>query len=355
MSLTHYFAIGPVIALLTYAILRLRGRVIKESHREDVTRAPRLCSPSSSTGGAPVPLSTHGRESTALRAVLLTFVIAGIIGLVTWGPFLWRQLPNFRGNNEWTIVTAPGSIERSIGWPAVLPIRFFIEVSRRRPLFYLEMLAAVVYVLPIVFLRHRPELLLWTIWLIVPVAIVTGIDLSRSTVYANQLRYTLVASPAMYVLTALALSHHRGLVKHLPPLFALTLCLAGLPGGYDTHKPDWRDFAGVLNESIKPGDAIIFAGAGEGKDWFSPALYLNVTYYARPAQGRAYLAHDRVDPSFLQSIGAENRVWLVSGWGINAVGPEQILPGFVVAREPVRLGALSVNLYWMNRSMDTVR
>src|SRR5439155_10798706 len=222
MTLTHYFALGTLAALAIYAMLRLRGR---------------------------------GRDH-AVACFAVALAGWGILG----GELVWRHLHNVGGGEAVAFRDdhGPGHAWRTLERFALLPVRYFTEPMSTS--LAVAAIGAAAYLLALLLPRRRPQLSLWGLWLWLTIAPLAVLDLVRGTKHLEFVRYTLLASPAMYALLAGALPASSGKLRHLPPLLTALACAMALPAAYSTWwKADWRALAAVLDREARASDVIVFA------------------------------------------------------------------------------------------------
>ncbi|MEO6435006.1 MAG: glycosyltransferase family 39 protein, partial [Tepidisphaeraceae bacterium] len=224
MALTHYFAVGTMLALFAYALLRLRGR----------TRVH--------TAGC--------------------FLVAGLLWGVLGAPLALRHSRNLDDGRSTQFVQddTPGHAMRTLRRTALLPVRYFTEpMSHSVAPAAIGAVAFVLALLMPLLLRDRRDLLLWGLWLWLTILPIAALDLSRRTQHLEYIRYTLLASPAIYAVAATALANRRGWIRHLPPGVLALACLAALPAAYEAWwKADWRRLAKAIDDHAAPGDVIVF-------------------------------------------------------------------------------------------------
>ncbi|MGB7160391.1 MAG: glycosyltransferase family 39 protein [Tepidisphaeraceae bacterium] len=286
MALTHYFAAGTILALAIYAAVRLRG--------------------------------------SALRTAVASFVVAALLWLPLGGPVAWRHAHNVEDPRGTAFLRddAPGHATRTLLRAATLPARFFTE-----PAIGLIATAAaggIAFVLAMLMPLRRRDLLLWALWLPLTILPMLALDLGRGTQHLEFIRYTLLASPAIYALVAGALSTSRGLLRHVPPAVAVLSCLLALPLAYDVWwKANWRGFAASVDANVKPGDVTVF-WAGNDFPHYPNAVYLHTSYYRRTPQGPIVLLRDPPDDATLRQLRAAPGVLLVA---LSAERLDEALPG----------------------------
>jgi hypothetical protein len=215
---------------------------------------------------------------------------------------------------------------------AILPFRFLTEPLRRA-----EPLAAVMsllFVVPALFLRRRPDLLLWVLLLALPPAFVMGMDLANGTRQLEFLRYTLAASPGAYALLAAMLIPRRAesaaassstdreharpqprWIAHALPAAAVMICVFSLPQAYaetQTPKPDWRPAARLIDTAAGANDAIVFfmpPGPGAG---FTGSHYLALAHYCRQMPRPVIFLSAPPDDAVLTRLREASGVWTVA-------------------------------------------
>ena len=320
--LSHYFAIAPCAAIGAYTLIRLRGR-------------------------------------TRLRTFAALLMAAGLY-LVLWGPFAWRQRANIATNNWWVIDIYPHHTWRTFFSAALLPMRFLTEPLRRAET--AASIAAILYIAPPLFLlnrnpqHRRRDLFIWWLWLISTVAMVVTMDLVQGTRQTDFLRYTIVASPAIYAMLASVLSGLKPRwVAHAIPAAAVLTCLYGLPRAYaepQTPKPDWRIPAALIAKEAKPTDIVLFFGSSPQDRGYTGFHYLALKYYAGDKLPRTllFIARRPTDEEMAR-LRAATGVWLLLP--TDTTLPDNFLPGFRPGPEAHVWGLPGVQL-WIPPSPTTL-
>ena len=223
MMLTHYFAAGVCLCLAIYAMTSLRKRA----------RWIALCS----------------------------FASASAVFLLAWGPFLHQQLPNFSGNYAWIIDHNPGRIGRIFVTFLNLPWRLIADMPTQPWLrFLVAAVGALFYLSAILIFVRRPQLRLWVLWLSCSIGIVVAVDLLRSTAQLGLVRYTLFATPALYVLIAAAIP--RGPWRWAPPALAVIAAMLSLRSAFvPGWKTDLQPAVQVAGNSLQPDDGLVIIGS----------------------------------------------------------------------------------------------
>lgn len=284
--MTHYFALGALAGLGIYAVLRLRG--------------------------------------ASRRQAMMCFAAAALVFLVAWGPSLWSQRQS--AYTAGFLEDEPaGHLWRVAKWVAGLPARYFYEpLSGSRTA---ASCAAVLYVLPFLMARRRPDLLLPGLWLVGTVAVSAGMDLTRCTWQLNVVRYTVVAAPAVYLLVAGLLADQRWLFRPVLPAMAAIACVMAIPMMYGGFQDDLRQMAQYLDRQVGPDDTIIFA-KGDMPAWFAPNLLVNLSHYTPVTRRQTIILREPATEQLLRPLLHGGRVWLVSagqGTGTGVVPHAEVL------------------------------
>jgi uncharacterized membrane protein len=278
MVLSHYFTLGPALAIGVYVLLRL--------------------------GGA------------ARRQAIMALAAAAGIYLITWGPFLWQQRHTILQNNSWTVETAPTHRVLQIWNTLEVPARQLCEPPPGTTRLYA--LSAVLFVLPLALAarRKRPELLLWGLWLVASVAVVAIPDFLRAGTQLGFIRYTAVAGPAVFVMFAALVTPNllrppRPWLAHALPAVAALSCLLTLPSAWRQWKPDYRAVAAFYKSHANRGGGevtlIVELGRPDDVDWF----YATIDHYTDGFRGPVALLGGPAGPELLPRLREFSHIWVV--------------------------------------------
>jgi 4-amino-4-deoxy-L-arabinose transferase-like glycosyltransferase len=288
-SLTHYFVLPVVVTIAIYALLRMSGR--------------------------------------ARRNALLALIASGALVPVLWGHGLWSQRNNFSDPwMYWNIDNAPHHVTATLLRAAGLPIRFLADPYRETAI---TAAAAVIYLLPWLLLRRKPEILLPALWLISCVAMMTALDLSRGTLQLSWVKYTIFGAPALYLI--LPMIGGSGWLGRTVALAAVLYCVQALPQAYQSlsSEPDYRRLAADVDRLSSGDEPILFAGSGWG-EWYTADLYMGVQRYARILPTSVALLQSPVPPPLLAELArqAGGRKLLLVEWTNHPL--TDLLPGWKV-------------------------
>jgi 4-amino-4-deoxy-L-arabinose transferase-like glycosyltransferase len=285
MLFVHYFAAVGAVVLGLYAAIRLRG----------------------------------GDR----RRTLITCVAAAAVFIALCGPSMFRQRLGASGSGTTVFVDEPrGHVLRTFGRAASLPGEFLSPPQIGKE--HLGPITAVICILPLFMLRRRPDLLLWTLWAPLCIAPAVAIDLVAGSSSLNHVRYTILASPAVYALLAAVTSQLRiKPLRHALPALAVLAGAATIGSQTDELRPDWRRLGEVVAGITRPGDVMVVNMRRPNARQSGAFLVLGIEHYAWPLPGPVLLL-DRTP-----SLELQRELGVVPA-GIVVVGdwdsPDSILP-----------------------------
>jgi uncharacterized membrane protein len=270
MMLTHYFAAGVALALGIYVLSSLR--------------------------------------KTALKLGVTASVGAALVFSILWGPSLYRQLPHFQSNYSWLADAGPGHPHRVLLTILNLPWRLITELpSTPTLLIAAKIVAAAFYFFLVIAFIRRPALRVWVVWVTCAIGIVVSVDLIRSTAQLGLLRYTLFATPAMYVLVAAAVE--RGRWRWVLPAAATLLALFSLPSAcVPRWKTDFRTPVQIVAKRMLPGDALVISGPDPIADG---VMFAAFQHYLPTMSTMTAVLTKAPDRATLAQLQQRSRVWLV--------------------------------------------
>jgi hypothetical protein len=278
LMLTHYFAIGAIIAVGIYARIRFGGR--------------------------------------RRTAVLVTIGLSLLVMAAIWGSIAWH--------NRHSYIAGPhfGVSGESL-WLAVIeaPGRLVVGDSRSRLISY--GLAFLVYVLPLLKMRGRPELLFWWIWTVGTLGVVISIDILRSSQLTAMSRYIILASPGVYVLLATSLERGMGRLLPLAVLFAAVVFgIARWQTGSDFVR-NTSAMARLMEKKVGAGDAVIITGHFDSEPAFR---YFILAHYGGDWRNTVVLLTEPPDSELDRQLESFRRVWVIGSDG----GDMRLLPGWKI-------------------------
>jgi len=276
-GLTHYYGLPALAALGVYAAIRLRG-------------------------------AARVQAGTALLGGVALFAIV-------WGPSLLVELRTAPSEASFLPdTTTPGHLARTLLRVALLPQRSLNEPSSQ--VIAVACLGAVLYVLPLLMSRRRPDLLIWWFWMAGALAAPLGLDLMHGWRQLEFLRYASVVILAFYPLIATALDGvRRPWLRHVLPAAAVMSCIISLPRAYaetETPKPEFPYLAQSLKAEAHPGDdVILFYHPYDGG--YPLLWYMGLSWYARDAMPHtAVFVMGPPDERACEVIRRARTVWSVA-------------------------------------------
>src|SRR5207247_1519759 len=119
---------------------------------------------------------------------------------------------------------------------------------------------AALYFVPLFFLRRRPDLLFWIIWLWCMAGGLTAMDLGRGTKHLFHVRYTMAAGPAVYALFAALLRDfgvddggaRSRITSNFLPAVTTMACLLSLGAAFEEPQADYREMARFIDAGYAP-------------------------------------------------------------------------------------------------------
>jgi uncharacterized membrane protein len=292
-ALTHYLSAGALIALAIYAVIRLRGRV---------------------------------RWQT-----IAAFAIAAILILAVWIPMFVTQKHTLPSMTPTFLQEAPGAnhakltLFRIIG----LPTENLLGEARGEALTSKLVLAIFLFTIPLPLIRliKRRDLLLWILWTLGTIGFVAAMDLTRQTTLVGYMRYTILASPAIYAVIAAFDWPRRNFLRDAVAIAAVGLIgvvavqrsVDGVPA-----KEDWRALTDNLNHFAGPDDLLVFFNRDP---WASSGTwYMGYKYYAPDSHRPWLILRGRAGATLLKQLQPRPCLWLI-GLYPETDGP-RLLPGW---------------------------
>jgi hypothetical protein len=295
-ALTHYLSAGALMALAIYAALRLRGRA---------------------------------RIQTAVA-----FTSAAILILTVWIPLFIEQkhtlpslAPTFLREARVADHTRM-TLYRIIG----LPAQYLLGESRGDALTSRLVLAIFLFtlVLPAIRLIRQRVLLLWVLWGWGTIGFVAALDLAHQTTLVGYVRYTILASPAVYAVIAAFDWPKRPFIRDAVAISAISLLtIVAIQRNIDGVPPkeDWRTLAHDLNASAGPDDLLVFYN---NDPWTSPGTwYMNFKYFIPDSHRPWLILTAPANPDLLQKLQPRHLLWLIGRYP-EIQGP-RLLPGWLPA------------------------
>lgn len=294
--LTHYFCIGLLAALFAYACIRLRG--------------------------------------SARRWTVAAFVMAAVVCAIVWGPFFWQQRQLFTKSDDavlWLNENDPRHLWWTLQRFLLLPATLLCETISASWHVPAMIAGSAVFGAPVLLTRRRPDLLVWTLWLLSTPALLLLLDLTRHTTHLQWTRYTLLAGPGVYaLLSGLTLTigptrRWSALARHIVPALAAAACIATVPRAYPPgNAGEPLAIRRAFQRWVHADDAIVFVGTGN-QAWSAGENCLLVERYFDPKPSRVALLDRPAAGETLQQLQHQRRLIVFT----KTEDARQFLPGMV--------------------------
>lgn len=276
LLLTHYFTLGALAALTAFAFLRTKG--------------------------------------LDRRRTIISIAIALAIALAAWSYQFYgqmRSLPNF--DPSYTRESQPHHPLQVLLRIAQLPLEFCIGDAQSAVAPLAIQLSVAVLVVALMFrLRRRPELLIWILWAGGILLSVAMIDLLRDSALLQIMRYTVLASPAVYALLAAArLPQLKSFSSLIPIAVIAALALADLKWISRGLIPrqDFKQLAEIVDAHALPDELLVFYN---DSGWVAPGVwYVGYKYYSPNSHHPWALIRHSATNDFLHQISARKSIWLI--------------------------------------------
>jgi uncharacterized membrane protein len=292
-ALTHYLSAGAIIALAIYAVIRLSG---------------------------------HARIQT-----IAAFALSAILILAIWIPMFITQKHTLPSMTPTFLQEAPGlnhpklTLYRIIG----LPTENLLGESRGEALTSKLVLGIFLFTIPLPLIRliKRRDLLLWVLWTLGTIGFVAAMDLARETTLTGYMRYTILASPAIYAVIAAFDWPRRNFLRDAVAVAAIgVLAVVAIQRTIDGVPPkqDWRSLTDNINHFTAPNDLLVFYNQDP---WASSGTwYMGYKYYAPNSHHPWLTLKGRAGAPLLKQLQSRPSLWLI-GLYPETRGPA-LLPGW---------------------------
>jgi hypothetical protein len=168
------------------------------------------------------------------------------------------------------------------------------------------------FLLPLIWLRRRGDLLVWYLWVAGVLLPLLALDLSRSSMHLAFPRYTLLAGPGVFAVIGAEFAKSKGPWKHIVPALVALACIAVLPASLrePASKKDWQPIASFAAESMQPGDPLIITAPPDR----APQVALYVSHYLGPLNRPVAIITRPTSPALEAELRSHSRVWAISAW-----------------------------------------
>jgi uncharacterized membrane protein len=272
-GLTHYFAIGAIVALAVYAAIK------------------------------------------RVRSALAPFIIAIAAGGVLWGWEFYRQIATLPSDHPAFIYSDDPNHAAAAALQLIGQCAQWIvgqTYAGALPATVMILLTAAVILLPLARLHWRKDTALWLIWIAATALPLAASDMFRHTTFLDYLRYTILASPAAYALLASIDYPPRPVIRDTIGFCALALAaffaLERLHQGPTTHE-DWRELTTKLDQQAGQNELLVFIG---NDPWITPGTwYMGLKYYAPQSTRPWLILREPADANLLAQMSARHTLWVI--------------------------------------------
>jgi hypothetical protein len=162
------------------------------------------------------------------------------------------------------------------------------------------------------------------------VGFVAAMDLPRQTTLVGYLRYTILASPAIYAAIAAFNWPPRPFIRDAVAISTIgILTIVAIQRNIDGVPPheDWRTFARDLSASAGPDDLLVFYN---DDPWTSPGTwYMGFKYYAPNSHQPWLILNAPAGKDVLHDLQSHKILWLIGRYP--QIQGSRLLPGWVPA------------------------
>ena len=305
LQLTHYFAAGACVAFCLWGLFRLRG-----------------------------PMRRH---------LVAAVACAAAVGAVIWLPFALEHL-QLAGILPMTYLQAYKPFWKGVAPDALrLPVRllYFTGPSHRIAWVALEV---AVLALVVAGAAYRRKVTPWLLLLLVPIAMLTMLDLARGTIHTGFVRYAAAASIGAAAAPILAAFAIRAWLGWSVAAILVGLSVFGLDTPRNIGSPALHRVRTTLLPviSAEPPGLPIACASPDGQDLFAMAALVEWShapgFFPRPAMFLQQATPEAI--ASLADATPERRFWLlaVGGRGLGDVTSDWLrdrLPSARPVRPPV--------------------
>jgi len=270
----HYMAATTVLAMVVYAAIGMRGNV--------------------------------------RRNVLWCFTCVAATYGILWGPELLGQHKLILAGTSWMAGYGQHTVTDTMQELAGICVRFLVEPRGRQLILAVGGIA--VLLVPPFLLRRMPQLLLWWLWLVIPIAAALALDLCFQRRSLAIVKYTLVAAPALYLLIGLlAMAGNRSSLWIRRGAFAIPVmvilgCVMCVPNAYSSDLPDWREFARFVRSNSREIQPVVLVGSNLQANGYRA---LGLSYNLADSRSPIILLKDNPTPQFFSSLHGVHEVCFI--------------------------------------------
>jgi len=279
-----------------------------------------------------------GLRGSARKATLWSLTSALVLYTVIWGPGFLMQHYRMVDATQWMVESQPNHLQSTLQDFLTLPARAFLDLDLGFDEAPGMCLAGAAFVLPLLVIRRQRAILLWWIWLVVPVGVVLVIDVSTSRRSLGLAKYTIVAAPAVFTMLGMLAAHLRR-IGWIPAAIIAGCCSISLPTLFGPSTlPDWRQISTYIAQRSSPTDPVLFVDSHP--DQYCSDSLLSVSYYMANAHRRLYVLDRRPTGAVLAQLMKSNHACVIADDFRALTSP--IVPGMILDQDDFLPGVAMV-------------
>jgi hypothetical protein len=289
LALTHYFTAGVIAAFAVYALVRFRG----------------------------------GARVGAVCAIVLAALLAAA---------LWSRHLGDDSVAGYGMMPSRNLLHMLLSVPQRLTLETDHDpmvMADNGPWILVIAIAVVTYLVPVITLRQRPELLLWWLWTILSVGLILGFDLARHSALLSITRYLMPAAPGVYAILATPLLGRGGRLAPWAILAGVLVYAIDYSQMGPPNSPNVQTISRMVKEQAASGDVVVVVG-----DFYdvgyqaAPTTYFVMTHYSGPWTVPVVLANGKIGEPVQAQLLKFHRVWVI---GLSPeISTRKILPGWKI-------------------------
>jgi hypothetical protein len=250
------------------------------------------------------------------RIIALLLLLIPLFLVLSRLPLAFANHDKNQVSIQWLVESRDGLLGRTLVRVMTLPNWYLI-----RPLdkdMALGICGGLLLILPFFLYRKRPGLLLAGLWSCGVIGMVAAADVVLARNALLYIRYTLAASPMVYV-SFVAIADLGGKrLRHVMPAIVIVGAALALPDMYQSilnRKTEVHQLAGDIRGHVAPGDALIICSSPDRGLWAAGMEYNEIVFYAWPIPCALAVLEAPASVEIEQQINSHPRIWLVNCWG----------------------------------------
>jgi hypothetical protein len=160
-------------------------------------------------------------------------------------------------------------------------------------------------------------------------------DLNRSTYHFIEIRYTLLAAPALYLIISAGIftGKYKEYLNCLLPFLITIFLFFQIPKAYTPYKENWFEMAEVVQKSKWSNDIVILPVLGEKWQAYWPKfIWTALSYYFYSPDRRMILISKPLSNQTMEEIGWSKGAWILThipefSQSASMEWPQQVAPG----------------------------